>query len=232
MKKKKKKKLSIQYAPAYAKPRPIGSPASSRQSGLTFPRNVPLRIARKPVLISDLVRIVVEKRKDGRGRGKRRFMEDTKNHEYECTFAGLLTLLPITFHLFASYSLIAASKAALFVTNDSIVSNLSQKSRYIHYIYSLLRKNKVKEAHLIFSKLCIVHILPPASTVNKNLFEIRDGVISTTYLVPVLLYAALCPRRKRLCNITPRATSIPHALESLLLRRRPRRVCPCPFHAT
>lgn len=95
-----------------------------------------MRIARKPVSISNLVRTVVEKRKEERGRGKRRSMEDTKNHENEYTFAGLLTLLPITFHLFASYSLIAASKAALFVTNDSIVSSLSQKSRYIHYIFS------------------------------------------------------------------------------------------------
>jgi hypothetical protein len=57
------------------------------------------------------------------------------------TFAGFPTFWPMTFHLFASYSLIAASRAALFL----LVSH-GDAERWI-------------DAHFVLGKLCVVHVL-------------------------------------------------------------------------
>jgi len=57
------------------------------------------------------------------------------------TLAGLPTFCPITFHLLASYSLIACSKAALY----DLISDVAEYIR--HCVY------------LIFGKVCIMHVL-------------------------------------------------------------------------
>jgi hypothetical protein len=57
------------------------------------------------------------------------------------TLAGLPTFCPMTFHLLASYSLIACSRAALYNT-------VSEFACYVRC-----------RVHLIFGKVCIMHVL-------------------------------------------------------------------------
>jgi hypothetical protein len=71
----------------------------------------------------------------------------------KATFAGLPTFWPTTFHLLASYSLIAASKAALCFYFVSI-----RTPRY----------TSVTWTHLVFSKLGVVHILQRLWSANGS----------------------------------------------------------------
>lgn len=65
---------------------------------------------------------------------------------------------------------------------------------------NILRLKTIKLAqhtHLVFTELSIVHILPSSVCISLS------GVMGDIYLVPVFLYATLCPGRKCLCYLTP-----------------------------
>ena len=118
--------------------------------------------------------------------------------------AGLPTFWPITFHLFASYSRMAASRATLFDGQPGE----SEKAAGGH-------------GYLVFAKLGIVHVLRGPSARRTNGGRTR---VPATHLIPMLLDGALGPGGESLCNLAPRVACVAHALEPLLLGGRPGRV--------
>ena len=114
------------------------------------------------------------------------------------------TFWPTTFHLLASYSLMAASKAALCFYSVSICT---------------LGHRSVTWTHLVFPKLGVVHILQRLWSANGSTKE----PTATTHLVPVFLDASFCPLGESLMQATGQSTPWTCALHSVRVRCLPLR---------
>ena len=83
------------------------------------------------------------------------------------TLAGLPTFCPIAFHLFASYSLMAASRAALYVALVSKLSiNIQLNSNQVTQTPATI--TPAARTHLVFSKLGVMHVLYHSSLVSTH----------------------------------------------------------------
>lgn len=134
------------------------------------------------------------------------------------TFAGLPSFCPITFHLLASYSLIASRSAADYKIVRLYRISIENNSHHLPQTrHSACPDSKSVEIHL----------------------EIRK-----THFVPVLFDTSFCPCWKRLtpsalstrsshvfhlCNLAPAIASIAHLFQPLFFRRCPRRICSTTF---
>jgi hypothetical protein len=97
-----------------------------------------------------------------------------------CTLAGLPTFCPMTFHLFASYSLMASRRAI----DCKCVSRL--------------RDFRITPATCLnFREFGIMHIL-------QHVSEYLIPTLFITCFIPVFLHAAFCPSGKRLAGIRAR----------------------------
>lgn len=110
------------------------------------------------------------------------------------TLAGFPTFCPMTFHLFASYSLIASRSAT-----DCMISRIGLEPHVVHKRHGWY--------YLVFCKLGIMHILPSGISGRQPSVW---GVCFSSHLIPMLLDATFRPSRECLqliCEWSHRASS-------------------------
>ena len=152
------------------------------------------------------------------------------------TFAGFPIFWPITFHLFASYSLMASLKATVYIIQKQVSTETRAGRQSI-------------ATYLVFSKLSIVHLLLnvrqnshqratatrdygganwPYTSVSLHCPQFVGGMSNNNahqhkaHKMPVNGWTG----RTDLSDLGPSVASISHSLEPLLLLRRPWCICP------